>query len=261
MAGEPLVGLGQQVQQGNKDIPCYKPPANAATGTSNDYLGSHRKASESDYLTQPIQMGARVYIPELGRFLQIDPIEGGTPNGYVYPTDPVNSYDLSGKLSILGAFMNYLFGGGKTISVAASEFKFIAHPTYKNNLFQAEKKQAYHAPVSPNAVITQSVANKSVVLQGSDLRTKAIIGSVNAKITGNVTFTGNRYNFRGYAKLENDTYDFNKNGASRDWLAQRSTEGGYNMGEWAKYLLRADTSPYTIKFTGLVYVEFDGEQK
>ncbi len=72
---------------------------------------------------------------------------------------------------------------------------------------------------------------------------------------------GNRYAFRGYANLQNDTYDFNKNGASRDWLAQKSTEGGYNMGEWAKYLLRADTSPYTIKFTGLVYVEFDGEQE
>lgn len=41
-------------------------------------------------------MGARVYIPTLGRFLSVDPIEGGTPNNYVYPPDTVNENDISG---------------------------------------------------------------------------------------------------------------------------------------------------------------------
>ena len=45
-------------------------------------------------------MGARVYIPILGRFAQVDPIEGGTDNNYVYPTDPVNDFDLDGTFSI-----------------------------------------------------------------------------------------------------------------------------------------------------------------
>ncbi len=44
-----------------------------------------------------IAMGARSYIPQLGRFLQDDPIPGGSANAYAYTYgDPVNSFDPSG---------------------------------------------------------------------------------------------------------------------------------------------------------------------
>jgi hypothetical protein len=42
-------------------------------------------------------MGVRLYNPATGRFLSVDPIPGGNANAYIYTTNPINGYDLSGK--------------------------------------------------------------------------------------------------------------------------------------------------------------------
>jgi hypothetical protein len=43
-------------------------------------------------------MGARSYLPTLGRFLQVDPIDGGSANPYDYAfQDPLNTFDLDGR--------------------------------------------------------------------------------------------------------------------------------------------------------------------
>jgi RHS repeat-associated protein len=60
------------------------------------WLGAHQLPT-----TLPsgvIAMGARSYIPQLGRFLQTDPVSGGSANQYAYTYgDPVNSFDPSGE--------------------------------------------------------------------------------------------------------------------------------------------------------------------
>jgi RHS repeat-associated protein len=46
-----------------------------------------------------LPMGSRTYLPALGRFLQPDPIPGGSGNPYAYTDgDPVNSHDVSGNM-------------------------------------------------------------------------------------------------------------------------------------------------------------------
>ncbi|MDQ0943159.1 PA14 domain-containing protein [Streptomyces sp. V1I1] len=73
-------------------------PSNA-TGTTYGWEGQNQKLTESDFALAPTQMGARVYLSSIGRFLQVDPTDGGVQNAYVYPPNPLRSQDLDGNSS------------------------------------------------------------------------------------------------------------------------------------------------------------------
>jgi RHS repeat-associated protein len=56
------------------------------------------KSRRTELSSGVIQMGARSYISQLGRFLTPDPVRGGSANPYDYADqDPVNMFDLSGE--------------------------------------------------------------------------------------------------------------------------------------------------------------------
>jgi len=59
------------------------------------WLGGYQRSTELP--SGIVAMGARSYVPQLGRFLQTDPVAGGSANAYAYGFgDPVNSSDPSG---------------------------------------------------------------------------------------------------------------------------------------------------------------------
>jgi RHS repeat-associated protein len=73
--------------------------AGAALTRRFQWLGA--KQRQNDRLTRMTLMGVRVYAPGLGRFLQVDPVPGGSASSYDYcSADPINCYDLDGQFGL-----------------------------------------------------------------------------------------------------------------------------------------------------------------
>ena len=76
---------------------------NSAGEFDYGWLGEHQRPIEHQSgAIAVIEMGARQYDPYLGRFIEVDPIEGGTANDYAYVDDPINAFDLDGRCGAWG---------------------------------------------------------------------------------------------------------------------------------------------------------------
>lgn len=90
---EPLQAVPLADEFGVRD-----PTDTATRGADNRYgwLGGKQRSAEAP--GGITLMGVRLYNPGTGRFLSTDPVVGGGANSYSYPSDPVNMYDLDGRM-------------------------------------------------------------------------------------------------------------------------------------------------------------------
>jgi RHS repeat-associated protein len=70
---------------------------NPVSGSAGRFGWLGGKQRRTELASGVIQMGARSYVPEIGRFISTDPVAGGSANTYDYANaDPVNEVDLGG---------------------------------------------------------------------------------------------------------------------------------------------------------------------
>lgn len=84
------------------------------------WLGAEQRPTE--LAPGMIAMGARSYIPQLGRFEQSDPLPGGSADAYAYTSgDPVNSADPSGAWTITVTYNEETSHGGEAVAGLVNE--------------------------------------------------------------------------------------------------------------------------------------------
>ncbi len=254
-------------------------PQNATADTSYEYVGKHQKVTETSFSTQLIQMGARVYIPELGRFLQVDPVEGGTDNSYVYVNDPVNSFDLNGRWSF-GGFINsvvqtvtraiktvvvatvntvvkavsqvvvsaayygaWLHGGGRSYTVPAQKYTW---SNAQSKDFRSYRGQNGTRPVMVKGTINAGTPEGFLVVNGAS-----------AQLTGTLTVNGNSWSFSGKATSIRDTYNF-EHQPTGGLMRNAFSWAGRTFGGACEVLRSCSPKDYDIYLPGEVNISGSG---
>ncbi|MGA9315200.1 MAG: RHS repeat-associated core domain-containing protein, partial [Solirubrobacteraceae bacterium] len=106
-----------------------------------------------------MEIGVRSYVPQLGRFLQKDPVPGGSANPYGYTDgDPVNETDLTGDY----VENNYALSMGEEQNLVAIQLELAREAAMRREAEEKALEAAINAQMEAKmaAEIAQSEANK-----------------------------------------------------------------------------------------------------
>jgi RHS repeat-associated protein len=135
---ETVTSLTSTITEGTE----YGVPATEAP-PKYSWLGGHEIPTEMP--SGISTMGVRSYVPELGRFLQPDPMPGGSANAYAYTYgDPINTNDLTGESAIIPAWYRE-YAAAKAQQVAEEEAIREAAAREAAARAEAERKAAEEA--------------------------------------------------------------------------------------------------------------------
>jgi len=160
------------------------PENNSAPGTTKGYLGQFNRLTEVDYSVPIVNMGDRVYLPGLGRFMQPDPVEGGNANAYIYPADPVNSMDVDGNFAFLAPLAWF---------VVRAVVVYVVVPYVISKIIQKVVPPPYRAPAE-TAVAIASFASPGRAAGKAAAKGPAIVSK--AQKTVKNTFGSNSFVYK-----------------------------------------------------------------